>query len=264
MPAPMPDRPARILETSLYAADLDAAEAFYGGVLGLERAARGGDRHVFFRLAGAMLLIFNPAETERPLTGSLPVPTHGARGPGHLALAASAADLDRLARAPGRGRRRDRGGLPLAERRALDLRARPRRQLRRAHRAGPLGLRPRLKRDPAPRHLGPNTQSHHHHTRARLRAPTRPRGGPAPSPWLKYAIPPSPHASPAPTPRHRVRPRPVTLAKIRSRRRRTRKGGVRAAGGRAGRRERRPASGLGAHRDASGARITAAASSGRR
>ena len=92
-PMPMPDRPAHILETALYAADLDAAEAFYGGVLGLERAARAGDRHVFFRLAGAMLLIFNPAETERPPTG-LPVPPHGARGPGHLAFAASAAELD--------------------------------------------------------------------------------------------------------------------------------------------------------------------------
>ena len=92
-PMPMPDRPAHILETALYAADLDAAEGFYGGVLGLERAARAGDRHVFFRLAGAMLLIFNPAETERPPTG-LPVPPHGARGPGHLAFAASATDLD--------------------------------------------------------------------------------------------------------------------------------------------------------------------------
>ena len=43
-----------------------------------------------------MLLIFNPAETERPpAPGGLPVPPHGARGPGHLALAASAAELDR-------------------------------------------------------------------------------------------------------------------------------------------------------------------------
>ena len=55
--------PATILETALYAPDLDAAEAFYGGILGLERVARAGDRHVFFRLDRAMLLIFNPAET---------------------------------------------------------------------------------------------------------------------------------------------------------------------------------------------------------
>ena len=92
----MPHRPTRILETALYAGDLDAAEGFYGGVLGLERAARAGDRHVFFRMAGAMLLLFNPAETERSSTApGLPVPPHGARGPGHLAFAASAAELDR-------------------------------------------------------------------------------------------------------------------------------------------------------------------------
>jgi catechol 2,3-dioxygenase-like lactoylglutathione lyase family enzyme len=88
--------PAFILETALYAADLDAAEAFYGGVLGLERATRAGGRHVFFRLDGAMLLIFNPAETERPPSdGALPVPPHGAHGPGHIAFAASAIELDR-------------------------------------------------------------------------------------------------------------------------------------------------------------------------
>ena len=38
-----------ILETALYATDLDAAEAFYGNVLGLEKIARLGNRHVFFR-----------------------------------------------------------------------------------------------------------------------------------------------------------------------------------------------------------------------
>ncbi len=88
--------PVRILETSLYASDLDAAESFYGGILGLERVTRAGDRHVFFRCGGAMLLVFNPAETcKPPADGALPVPSHGARGPGHVAFAASAADLDR-------------------------------------------------------------------------------------------------------------------------------------------------------------------------
>lgn len=86
----------RILETSLYAADLDAAERFYGAVLGLERVARAGDRHVFFRCDRAMLLVFNPAETGgAPADGALPVPAHGARGPGHVAFAATAAGLDR-------------------------------------------------------------------------------------------------------------------------------------------------------------------------
>jgi catechol 2,3-dioxygenase-like lactoylglutathione lyase family enzyme len=89
-------RPLRILETALYAPDLDAAEGFYGTLLGLERVARAGDRHVFFRLDGAMLLVFNPAETGRPPHDpALPVPPHGARGPGHVAFAATADELDR-------------------------------------------------------------------------------------------------------------------------------------------------------------------------
>jgi catechol 2,3-dioxygenase-like lactoylglutathione lyase family enzyme len=86
----------RILETALYAPDLDAAEAFYGGLLGLARVSRAGNRHVFFRVGQAMLLIFNPAETGKPAApGALPVPAHGATGPGHLAFAATAEDLDR-------------------------------------------------------------------------------------------------------------------------------------------------------------------------
>jgi catechol 2,3-dioxygenase-like lactoylglutathione lyase family enzyme len=95
MPPEIPP-PAAILETALYAPDLDAAEAFYAGVLGLARVARAGDRHVFFRLRAAMLLVFNPAETVRPpAPDALPVPPHGAPGPGHVAFAATAAELER-------------------------------------------------------------------------------------------------------------------------------------------------------------------------
>ena len=87
----------RALETALYAADLDAAEAFYGATLGLAKLTRAGDRHVFFRLDDAMLLIFNPAETVHPpAPGALPVPAHGARGPGHVAFAATLAEIDAL------------------------------------------------------------------------------------------------------------------------------------------------------------------------
>lgn len=93
--APESAPPAAILETALYAPDLDAAEAFYGGVLGLAKLARAGDRHVFFRLSDAVLLVFNPAETGHPpAPDALPVPPHGARGPGHVAFAATAAELD--------------------------------------------------------------------------------------------------------------------------------------------------------------------------
>lgn len=90
-----PEPPAfRILEAALYAPDLDAAEAFYGGLLGLERAQRIGTRHVFYRGAGMMLLIFNPDATRAPTPSGPPVPTHGATGQGHVCFAATARQID--------------------------------------------------------------------------------------------------------------------------------------------------------------------------
>jgi catechol 2,3-dioxygenase-like lactoylglutathione lyase family enzyme len=86
--------PRGILETVLYAADLDAAEAFYGDILELARVAREGSRHVFFRCGDQVLLIFNPAETaEPPSAGALPVPPHGADGPGHVCFRATAEEI---------------------------------------------------------------------------------------------------------------------------------------------------------------------------
>ena len=79
--------PSAILEASLYVDDLDAAEQFYGEVLGLERIQRVADRHVFYRIGGSVLLIFNPEKTEQPpLNPGMPVPPHGARGAGHVCL----------------------------------------------------------------------------------------------------------------------------------------------------------------------------------
>lgn len=95
MSAPQPPAPRAVLETALYAADLDAAEAFYGGVLGLPRVLRAGERHVFFRIGPAMLLVFNPAQSAiAPRPGARPVPPHGARGPGHVCFAATSAEID--------------------------------------------------------------------------------------------------------------------------------------------------------------------------
>ncbi|SDI54715.1 VOC family protein [Lutimaribacter saemankumensis] len=89
--APTPDV---ILEGALYAPDLDAAEAFYGGVLNLEKITRAGDRHVFFRVGAGVLLIFNPDETEMPPGNTqMPVPSHGARGPGHFCFGVDTAAL---------------------------------------------------------------------------------------------------------------------------------------------------------------------------
>lgn len=84
-----------VLEAALYVDDLDAAEAFYGGLLGLEKIARVDGRHVFFRCGATVVLLF-VAEATRipPADGALPVPPHGASGPGHLCFAASGAALD--------------------------------------------------------------------------------------------------------------------------------------------------------------------------
>ena len=89
--------PSAILESALYVDDLDAAEEFYGGVLGLEVITRAEGRHVFFRCGDGVLLLFNADATEVPPApdARLPVPPHGARGPGHLCFAASAEEIDR-------------------------------------------------------------------------------------------------------------------------------------------------------------------------
>lgn len=86
--------PAALLEVALYAPDLDAAEAFFGGVLGLTKITRAEDRHVFYRLGDTILLIFNPERTvEGGANPDLPVPAHGGRGAGHLCFAATAAEM---------------------------------------------------------------------------------------------------------------------------------------------------------------------------
>jgi len=77
-------RATRIFETVLYAGDLDAAEAFYRDVLGLEVIQR-TDLFVVLRCGPGTLLVFDPAKSEAP---GREVPSHGSRGPGHLAFAA--------------------------------------------------------------------------------------------------------------------------------------------------------------------------------
>jgi catechol 2,3-dioxygenase-like lactoylglutathione lyase family enzyme len=88
-------RIAGVLETCLYAADLAAAEHFYGTVLGLEVFGRESERHVFFRCGPAMLLLFNPDRTGHSpgAVGGVPVPAHGAVGPGHVAFRVPEAEL---------------------------------------------------------------------------------------------------------------------------------------------------------------------------
>lgn len=84
------------LESALYADDLAAAEDFYGRMLGLPVIARQPSRHVFFAVGQSVLLIFDPAATEGgPKPGArLPVPAHGARGPGHYCFRVRDEDLE--------------------------------------------------------------------------------------------------------------------------------------------------------------------------
>jgi catechol 2,3-dioxygenase-like lactoylglutathione lyase family enzyme len=73
-----------IIETAIYADDLDKTENFYRKVLGLPVIGKEPGHHVFFQVgARNVLLAFNPDAT---LKGDL-LPSHGATGPGHFALA---------------------------------------------------------------------------------------------------------------------------------------------------------------------------------
>ena len=86
--------PSGILETVLYAEDLEAARSFYQETLGLSPFQEEKGRHVFFKCAGQMLLIFNPVKTREQRLSALPVPPHGALGQGHVCFRASAQELD--------------------------------------------------------------------------------------------------------------------------------------------------------------------------
>lgn len=86
-----PPEPIRgVLETCLYARDLEAARRFYVDLLGLEPHAARPGAFLFLRLEAAMLLLFDPEATARQAAP----PPHGARGPGHVCLAVPDADLD--------------------------------------------------------------------------------------------------------------------------------------------------------------------------
>ncbi len=79
-----------VIETGIYAEDLDRAETFYRDVLGLPLLFKEPGRHVFFRVGDRnVLLIFKPETT---LQGDI-LPAHGATGPSHFALGVPAGSL---------------------------------------------------------------------------------------------------------------------------------------------------------------------------
>ena len=84
-----------VLETCLYAEDLDAAERFFATVLGLEVFSREIGRHVFFRCGTSMFLVFNPVRPSpmaSEVTGAR-IPAHGTIGAGHVAFRVAADEL---------------------------------------------------------------------------------------------------------------------------------------------------------------------------
>ena len=84
--------PLRVLETCIYAEDLNAAYAFYHDVLKLRLHSRSEGRHLFFHCERGMVLIFNPNETENSHPEE--IPSHGSRGIEHICWAVEREDLD--------------------------------------------------------------------------------------------------------------------------------------------------------------------------
>ena len=80
-----------VVETALYVDDLQAAETFYGTILGLRVMGKEAGRHVFFQAGESSVLLAFLAEAT--LKGD-PLPSHGASGPGHFALGIEAESFD--------------------------------------------------------------------------------------------------------------------------------------------------------------------------
>jgi catechol 2,3-dioxygenase-like lactoylglutathione lyase family enzyme len=84
--------PRRIYETVLYASDLSATRDFYERVLGFRSLFDADALGAAFRLeGGAMLLLFDPHKSAA--SGRM-VPSHGARGPGHVAFSVDPGTID--------------------------------------------------------------------------------------------------------------------------------------------------------------------------
>jgi catechol 2,3-dioxygenase-like lactoylglutathione lyase family enzyme len=80
-----------VYETVLYAADVPQTAAFYEQVLGL-RLLEADELAAAFRLSdGGVLLLFDPTLSAQP---GRPVPSHGANGPGHVALTVQPGSLE--------------------------------------------------------------------------------------------------------------------------------------------------------------------------
>jgi catechol 2,3-dioxygenase-like lactoylglutathione lyase family enzyme len=78
-----------VLETVLYAADLDAAHRFYGEILGLPLDSSQPGLFRFYRAGPAMFLVFDAEAARR----NRHVPPHGTIGAGHACFAVAESAL---------------------------------------------------------------------------------------------------------------------------------------------------------------------------
>jgi catechol 2,3-dioxygenase-like lactoylglutathione lyase family enzyme len=81
----------KILETILYAENMEAAYDFYTRILGLEEIAYNPERSIFLKCDNGVLIVFKASKTMIPDAG---VPPHGTTGIGHMAFAATDAELE--------------------------------------------------------------------------------------------------------------------------------------------------------------------------
>ncbi len=84
-------RPLRILESCIYAEDLDAAHDFYTRILGLRLHSRVEGRHNFYHCGDSMVLVFNPTATQECHPDG--IPCHGSTGQEHICWAVECDDL---------------------------------------------------------------------------------------------------------------------------------------------------------------------------
>ena len=125
-----------LIETGVYADDLDQAERFYGDVLGLPVIEQGG-RAARFLPGGRPERAPDLPPRGDPAGDHLPA--HGCRGPGHFALGIDALDLDAWRAPTWREQHCDRARGVLAPRRSFPLFPRPGGQPGRADHPGHLG-----------------------------------------------------------------------------------------------------------------------------
>ena len=81
----------KILETVLYAENLEECHEFYTRVLGLEVILFDPERDIFLKCDGGVLIIFRASKT---VVADAGVPPHGTSGVGHMAFAATDQEID--------------------------------------------------------------------------------------------------------------------------------------------------------------------------